>query len=200
MKKKNFGLSEQEFNRLLQELQQGKETLIDEIYLKHVKNCVSSLMSKGSTYDDAFNCAIDALIEIRKELIDDKISYDHLESYFTQRSGFIYGRYYKRRKLWRNGDQDPLDDEIYIGIDDIEAPLMESDIKVMVANAIQKLCIDCQLLFELHYYEGLSFKKIAEEMNKKHDAVLQQAKRCRDKFRIQVGELFYKQAKEYFDG
>ena len=150
------------------------------------------------SYDDAYNCAVDALLEIRSDLISGKLSYGNLESYFTTRSKLFYGKYYNRQKLWGKSTHNMLEEGQHKCNDNIEASLMESDIKAIVAHAISKLCKECQHLIELHYYKDLSFKKIAEEKNKRHDAILQQIKRCRKKFRDLVGESFYLQSKRYF--
>jgi len=197
--KKNFGLTEFKFNQLLQQLQQGQENLIEDVYLKHVKNCVHHLMyRRGSTYDDAFSCATDALIEIRNDLLDNKISYGNLESYFTQRSGLIYGRRYQRNKLLGKSSHDSLED-LNNSSNTIESDLIELEIKAIVAEAIRKLCKDCQELLQLHYFEDQSFKRIAEKLNKKHAAILQKVKRCRDKLRTYVGEPFYNQFKSFLN-
>lgn len=193
---KNFGFSHSDFIVFLAQLQNGEETLLDQIVPKHVKNCVAFLISsRGCSYEMAYDCAIDALMEIRVDLLRNKLVYGNLESYFTNRAGRIF---YKRTQSL---GVIPL-----VSIENVEmeneyrteAEIIEAEFKELVKQALKKLCPECRKILKWFYYDEVPFKKIATWLNLKHNTVLQKATRCRNKLRDLLGERFYQQFKPYF--
>jgi len=196
LRKKNFGLSEEEFQSLIEQLCKGNERLIDLIYVKHVKNCIIHLMQRrGSPYEEAYDCAIDAIIELQEDLVNNKLVYGNLESYFTNRASRIY---YKRTQIVRTQafvDMQGIDmDEA----DKVDTQLIESELNELVAKAIKKLCPECESILKWHYFEEVPFTKIASSMGIKYNTAVQKATRCRNKLRALIGEDFYQQFKPYF--
>ncbi len=193
---KNLGLSREEFKALCSQLKDGDEFLIEKIYLTHFKKCMNFLMSNEQTsYDYAYTCTMDALFEIRKDLIKDKIFYGNLAYYFTNRAKIKLYKYRVRQKE----STLPIDSLYFQSDDKIESELHHEELKDLVRDAINKLCRDCKNIIELFYYEEKSLKKIAEQMNKSHAAIRKQTTRCRDKLRGYLGENFYKQFASYFN-
>lgn len=195
--KKNLGLTRQEFKRLLKDLQAGKDTLIEQVYLLHFNKCVQYLVYQGgSNQEDAYSATMEALLEIRKDLINEKIFYGNLGFYFTKRAkSKLYKIHLKRKKDISTVELEGIEVVDHI---QIEEEMIEDELKAMVLEAFQKLCGDCQQIVRLYYYEDQSLKEIAEKLKKSHQAIRKQATRCRDKLRKHLGEKFYEQFSSYF--
>jgi len=187
---KNLGLTRKEFKTLLAALKNGEEQLIERVYLSHFKRCVQYLVYRcGADYDDAYNCTMDALLEIRKDLVQNRIFYGNLDYYFTNRAkGKLFKLNAKRKGGLQAVNIEGMDFEEE---ERIEEDIVGAEIKELVAQALNKLCGDCRQIIRLYYYEDLSLKEIAANLKKTHQAVRKQATRCRDKLRNHLGEKFY---------
>ncbi len=180
----------------MRRLQAGDEQLIERVYLNHFQRCVQFLIHRcGSNYDDAYNCTMDALLEIRKDLINERIFYGNLDYYFTKRAK---GKLYKLRG--RQSKQLPKVDIEGLDFEDeerIESEMAETELRETIAEAFKKLCDDCRGILRQYYYEERTFKEIAESLKKSHAAIRKQATRCRDKLRKHLGEHFYERFSQY---
>lgn len=194
--KKNLGLTRKEFKRLLKELQAGKDTLIEQVYLLHFNKCVQYLVYQcGSNQDDAYSATMEALLEIRKDLINEKIFYGNLGFYFTKRAkSKLYKIHLKRKNDISTVELEGIE---VMDQKQIEDEMIEDELKALVLKAFEKLCGDCQQIIRLYYYEDQSLKEIAEKLEKSHQAIRKQATRCRDKLRNHLGEKFYQQFSSY---
>lgn len=185
---KNLGLSRKAFKQQIRDLQNGDDSLIETVYLAHFEKCVSFLMRQcSSSYDDAHEASLNALLEIRQDLINEKIFYGNLAYYFTARAKVkLFKLNSKLKKSITSLDEaDELEDD-----ETIERDIHESEIKQLVAEGINKLCKNCKEILEQYYYEDKSFKEIAIKMQKSHSAIRQEARRCRNKLRTHLGESF----------
>lgn len=195
-RQKNLGLSRSEFKKLCTLLKQGEETLIEKVYLSHFKQCMNHLIFKeNANTEEAYNCSMDALYEIRKDLLQDKIFYGNLAYYFTYRA---------KRKLykWRSRQKQstlPLNGLDFEEEEKTESDLIQSELAELLSEAINRLCIDCKSIIRSYYYEEESLKEIAEKIGKSHAAIRKQITRCRDKLRKLLGEKFYKQFSSYLN-
>jgi len=195
-RKKNLGLSRSEFKELCVLLKQGKETLIEKVYLAHFKECMNYLIFReDAAPDEAHNCSMDALYEIRKDLLKDKIFYGNLAYYFTYRAK---SKLYKWRMRQKNPTL-PLNGLDFEEEEKTESELIQAELAELVSEAINKLCEDCTLIIRSFYYENKSLKEIAEKMEKSHAAIRKQTTRCRDKLRKFLGENFYTQFSHYLN-
>lgn len=187
---KNIGLSRKEFKRLVKQLQKGDEYLIEHFYLNHFKRCISYLIHQcQANYDDAYASTMEALLEIRKDLLKEKIRYGNLDFYFTKRARSKYYKFKIKKNLVSTTDNiEDLEPETE---ERIESDLYSKEMRELVAEGLQKLCVDCKKIIRLYYYEEYSLKEIAEILEKTHQAVRKQATRCRDKLRGHLGEQFY---------
>ena len=188
---KNFGLTKTEFKEAVNQLKLGDEYLIEKVYLAHIEKCVAIISKQTNCSKDlAYDCTIDALLEIRNDLTNGKIRYGNLQSYFTTRA---ISKYYKKEQ--KNKIvliQLPETVEFYDEKDDRD-DLIENEFKEFVRAAMKKLCGDCAYLLRQFYFEETRMMEIAKQMNKSHEAVRKQATRCREKLQNLIGEKFYKQ-------
>ena len=191
-----MGLSREEFKELCIQLRNGDETLIEKIYLSHFKRCMNYLISneKAST-DFAYTSTMDALLEIRKDLMNNKIFYGNLAYYFTNRAKI---KLYKHR-IRQKESSVPIENLVIHDEGQTDSDLHQEELKNLVKEAINKLCTDCKQIIKLFYYEEKSLKKIAEQMNKSHAAIRKQTTRCRDRLRGFLGENFYNRFASYFN-
>ncbi len=195
-RKKNLGLSRAEFKNLCSLLKQGKETLIEKVYLSHFKQCMKFLTyNENASRDEAYNSSMDALYEIRKDLMQDKIFYGNLAYYFTYRAK---SKLFKWRKKQKQPTL-PLIDMDFEEAEKTETELIQKELVELVSAAINKLCADCKSIIKSFYYNDKSLKEIAGKMEKSHAAIRKQTTRCRDKLRKHLGEKFYEQFSHYLN-
>jgi len=99
-KKKNFGLTKKEFSHMRDQLKNGKEELIEKIFLSQFQKCKAIIMSQtGASEQEAYDYTMDALLEIRKELLAGKVLYGNLSSYFVTKSINQFFRKNKKNKI-----------------------------------------------------------------------------------------------------
>lgn len=188
---KNFGLTKQEFTIAVDQLKSGNEDLIEKVYLAHLEKCVAIVSKKTNCSKQiAYDCTIDALLEIRIDLTKGRIRYGNLQSYFTTRALNKYFKKEQKKKIIVT--QLPESIEFYDELEDTDE-LVEREFREMVRDAVRKLCDDCSYLLRQFYFEEIKMQDIAKEMNKTHQAVRKQASRCREKLKNHIGEKFYKQ-------
>ena len=196
-RKKNLGLSRFEFKNLCVLLKEGKETLIEKVFLSHFKQCVNYLIfNEHAAPDEAHNCSMDALYEIRKDLLKDKILYGNLAYYFTYRAK---SKLYKWRTKQKEAVVLPLNGLDFEAEEKTESELIQTELAELVSEVINRLCEECKLIIKSFYYQDKSLKEIAEKMNKSHAAIRKQTTRCRDKLRRFLGEKFYEQFSHYLN-
>ena len=161
MKDKNFGLSESDFNQMLQAMKQGDDALFEQIYLAHFQSCVYYLINhRGAKEEQAYSATMKSLLEIRKELIQDKLKWDNLAFYFTFKAGKkltkIMGKGNAKMQVNSIDGMDFKDDQNFL------EKLQTKEMAAFVGRALDELGEECSRILKLHYYEGLSFPKIAK--------------------------------------
>ena len=183
---KNMGLSRAEFKEGVRKLKQGDEYIIEKIFLAHYNQCVKFLVYNNTCDDmDAGESFMEALYEIRTDLIKEKISYGNLHNYITVRAKMKLTKILKKKKKHDAIDGKDIQDEEHIQ-NDIE----EKEIIMILTKAIERLCDRCQKIIRLKYYEELKFDEIAELMNIKSGTAKKAAFDCRTKLRKYLGEDF----------
>ena len=187
-RKKNLGLTRKEFKSMLKELQEGDEKIIETVYLSHFDKCTSYLRRQhGCNEDEAHEASLDALLEIRKDLIEEKIFYGNLAYYFTYRAkSKLFKMRSKKKTTFSSMEEVDIPDE-----EMIERNLQQEELNFQVAEAMKQLSSECRSILRQYYFEDLNLKEIAQNLGKSHDAVRQEARRCRNKLRKYLGETFY---------
>ncbi|MEL6636909.1 MAG: sigma-70 family RNA polymerase sigma factor [Bacteroidota bacterium] len=184
--RKNLGLRRGEFKNLLRRLQTGDEELIERVYLGQFKRCVQFLIHRcGGQYEEAYQCTMDALLEIRRDLLEERIYYGNLDFYFTKRAvGKLNKLRSRRRQQIVEVTLDGLD---FAAEERIESEIAAEELRATIAEAFQKLCDDCRTILRQYYYEEQSFKAIAVQLQKSHAAIRKRATRCREQLRKYLG-------------
>jgi len=188
---RNFGLTKTAFKNAVNQLKNGNEYLIEKVYLAHLEKCMAIIVKQtGCSKEIAYDCTIDALLEIRIDLKKERIRYGNLQSYFTTRAINKYYKSEQKKKI--HVVQLPETVEFYDEQEDTDE-LMEREFREIVRDAVKKLCDDCSYLLRQFYFEETKMLDIAKQMNKSHQAVRKQASRCREKLKNYIGEKFYQQ-------
>jgi len=183
-KKKNFGLTKKEFSKMRDQLNKGNEELIERIFLSQFQKCSAIIISQtGSSKQEAYDYTMDALLEIRKELLAGKVLYGNLGSYFVTKS---INQFFRKNKKSRVEFAELMEQHKTIDNAISEKEEFNQDLKDIVAAALAKLGEECRTILKLYYYQEWSFQDIAAELGKGYDAIRKQATRCRDKFKTNL--------------
>jgi len=188
-KSKNMSLSKKEFKAMVSRLIAGDEALIEEIYLKQCKICMTNLIrSYNCTHEEAYESTIDALYELRKDLIKNKIMYGNLASYFNRRAALVLFKKKGKSKIDTVSLDYDMDFEEKKEIEEVD-----EDVKEIIKKAISKLGSECKKIIKLFYFNEIKLEDISIELNKNHSAVRKQISRCRNKLRNYISQDFYYQ-------
>lgn len=185
---KNLGLSKLEFEKLCKQLKQGNESIIEQVYLKQFSYCTEKLQySQGCTKDEAHEATLEALYEIRKDLLRDKITYGNLSSFFYQRSIWVLSKLRKKNRIHTTELHAKHENIIETSHDSIT----DLEYNQMVQIAIDQLGEECQDIIKQFYYEEIGLDEIAKSMDKSHTSVRKQISRCRNGLRNFLSKEFY---------
>lgn len=179
-KKKNFGLSAEQFAELRQKLAAGDdEELFEHIFLLHFKECLNYVIQEDKAPEHlAYDATMDAFLSFRMKVAQGKINYGNLRYLLTR---MARQHYYKRAKK-----------ESSIGLDLIQDPVSEPDVDFegntldLLTAGWKKLGEACKKLLHAFYYRNKALKDIALATNRKPDALRKQKQRCLDSLRAQL--------------
>lgn len=175
-KQHNFGLSEAQFLTLLTELQQGQETLFEQVFLAHFEDCLRYIQHKYQTNRaTAYDVTMDTLLRFRQRLIQGKIKYGNMRFLFTQMAGQHYLKSLQGQQATNT-----------IHHLELAAPLehIDEDITEALEKAWASLCQKCQHLLKGFYYDHITLKKLSMLLQHSSEAATRKQKqRCVDKLR-----------------
>ena len=173
--------------------QENSNKILGDVYVESRNNCVLWLLKKGKTKDkdvakDIFTNAVLILLKNAKngkiEASDTKV-----ETYLMTTCRYIQSNLNKRKGKPVEWDLDDL----LAGITE-ENPDLAIDkeaLLVRVEETMARLKEPCATLFRLHYYEGYSYREIAEMLGyASEDVVKTMFYRCKKTFRDLFGDLF----------
>ena len=160
--------------------------------MNHFKDCLTFLIkSTNCNYDEAYESCMDALYALRKDLIEDKVMYGNLASFFNRRAKLVFLN--KKRKLKQNiisleSNQEWIDSSLYEEFDyNTESESVQTE--AMVKEAITSLNVKCQLIIKQFYYQNMKIEEIAQGLNKSNVATRKQISRCRDTLRSYLSKI-----------
>ena len=170
----NFGLTLAEFTDMVEELRSGNDAIFKRIFLVHFSDCTHFLESKLKADPvDAYDAAIDTLLEFCKRLKRGKIQYGNLRYLFTQMAR--QALYRIRKKHNPVTDLDEASDVQSVD----ERP--DDDTLEVLALAWKKLGEQCQRLLRGFYYDNTSLGDLAKTLEKSEVATRKQKQRCMQK-------------------
>jgi len=172
----NFGLSEIEFNELVADLCQNNDSqLYENIFLQHFRDCMRFLKREyNANHQDAYDAAMETMIQFGNRLKAGKIQYGNLRFLFTQMARQIYFKWLqKQRKRWKP-------DEILLPE---QEPFMDKETLFILDKAWDKLSGDCQKLLKNYYYHNVNLAQLSEASGRSANALRKQKQRCIEKLR-----------------
>jgi len=171
MTSKNFGLSQQEFNTMVEQLKSGDEALFEKIFLSQFSESLTFVKRKYNiSHEDAYDACMDSLINFRTALLRDKVSYGNLRHLFTLMAS---QRYLKSRPKKQLTSLSPNEQLIIVD----ENKVSEEDLKIL-NRCWEKMGTECRHILKSFYYGGLKSNEIAESVGKTPAAVRKQKERC----------------------
>ena len=173
---KNFGLSEDQFNVMIDDLIQGKENLFEQAFLNHFERSMNYLINKnGAGKEEAYDITMNTLLEFRKRLLEGKVSYGNLNFLFTQ----MCSQRYKREKGKK------IDNETYEQVNS-DTPTFDEETYQLLDEALSKMGDNCQSLIQDVYYNKLSYKVMESKYSKAMTALRKQKERCITKLKMLI--------------
>jgi RNA polymerase sigma factor (sigma-70 family) len=181
---KNFGLSESDFKLIITQLKVNETKFFELVFTSHFADCTSFIQKNyKASYDDAYDATMDAIIEFRERLVNQKISYGNLRYLFTKMASQIY---MKKAKKFQNRE---------INESDLSEPVqaVDEDELSILNKAWDELGNNCQNLLRNHFYAKLKLSEIAEIEQKSSSSIRKQKERCMNRLKL----LFTKNSKNY---
>lgn len=150
---KNFGLTEEKFKILLEQLHSGNETLFEQVFLTHFGKCMALLKRKyGAAHEEAYDCCMWAMLRFRQILLDRQLEFGNLEAFFTR----IAVTHLLKEKE-KNAKVSFTDEVINDHPEDDE---LDPEMLPMLEKAWTKLCENCQTLLKGFYYDKIELKQL----------------------------------------
>ena len=176
---KNFGLTYNEFEGLVEQLKTGNNALLAQVVAVYYTDFRRILISQGATAQEAYELFADTLIVFHDGLINGKFGYDNLKSLFTQIGKFIL----RGRQRYEKKYESPLSVDDMPNLFGVVTQDWDEDKFTALEKAWALLKPDCrERLQQFHVNERL-VREIAVSEDMSLNAMLVSLKRCRDFFR-----------------
>lgn len=174
MKQKNFGLSEEDFNRMVLDLKNSDTRFFEQVFLSHFKDAMNYLKKNyGACHEDAYDATMDTLVAFRKRFVEGKLVYGNLRYLFTKMAGQIFLRVKKSHVS--------IEEDFSEGwFTDI--PYSEEDLDIF-KRIWDSLEDPCKELLQQHYYGNKKLMEIAAQQERSSAAVRKQKERCLKKIK-----------------
>lgn len=176
LKEKNFGLSEDRFQQMVERLQAGDEQMYETLFLSQFGSCMGILKHKyQASHQDAYDATMEAMVLFCRKLKESKISYGNLQFLFTQMSVQIYLKWIKRQKK--------VEAFTHFNIPD-RPPQFDRDSLQAMQQAFSRLGEGCRQVLRAFYHDGTTLQALATHVGRTPAAVRKQKQRCIEKLRV----------------
>ena len=176
---KNFGLTHEEFTRLVTALRRGDETLFELAFLSHFESCTAYVgRQTGANDDQAYDATMEALLTLRRKIIEEKITYGNLRYLLTRIACQLHWKSVRRAPITvalRNSHEQLPDHEPEVTLDD--------ETRRMLDEAWGNLGIDCQTLLRKIFFLGQPINSIAAEEGIQPATLRKRKERCINRLR-----------------
>lgn len=173
---KNFDLTENQFNILVNDLSNGSEQLFEKAFLNHFERSMNYLINKnGANREVAYDITMNTLIEFRKRIMMGKVKYGNLNFLFTQMCSQRFKKEVKRK----------VDYDKY-SIINSDNPAFDEETYTILEETIEKLGENCQDLIQDVYYQKRSYKDLEDKYQKAVATLRKQKERCITKLKMLI--------------
>jgi len=182
MKNKNLGLSEDEFNKMVEGLRNGSneyfEYLFRELFIKTYEKIKSTMnIPEG----DAKDATVEALYDLRKKIINGTVKYGNINYLFNMMARRKFMSKYKKAKKGEIFWEGPyIEEEV---IDEEEPKEWEEEDFLKLEMAIDKLDEKCKDLLNNIFYKHIDTVLIARWLGINLPTLRKRKQRCLDKVR-----------------
>ncbi|MEL7249500.1 MAG: hypothetical protein AAFO03_13825 [Bacteroidota bacterium] len=172
---KNFGLSPDDFQLLLEELWSGRDELYQRVFLSHFKDCLTFLKKQyRASHQDAYDASMDTLLIFCDRLKRGRIKYGNLRFLFTQMAGQVYLKNNRQNTKYADWpDHLDMSTETTENIPDDALKAFE--------KAWPQLGEPCRGLLKAFFYDKQKLKDIAQRQARSEVALRKQKQRCMGK-------------------
>jgi len=177
MKNKNFRLTEDQFKHLCTLLKKGDESLFEQIFLSQFEDATKHLIYKyNATSEEAYDMCMDALINFRKLIIQDKVYHGNLRHLFNMMASQNFIKMKTKAKRFVSDSELPeiADEEFHLNTDE----------KEILDKAWNRLGKECQHVLKQYYYNKVKLCEIADQLNKTAAAVRKHKERCMNTLKL----------------
>ena len=171
---KNFGLSLEEFNRLVAELKRNDTTLLEQVFLAHFEDCMNYLQREyEAQHEDAYDTTMETLLLFRKRLVEGKIEYGNLRFLFTKMATQVYLKTKKQTQVQKLNIDQLKEDVLFEDKESIQ----------LLKKSWAELGPNCKELLTWHFYGRMRLTEIAAQEQKTAIAIRKQKERCLKKLK-----------------
>lgn len=171
----NFGLTQEEYQVMADKLKNGREDLFEKVFLAQFSDSMQYLKTNYRVeHDLAYDITMNVLIEFRKKILTDKITYGNLRYLFTKMTTQFY-----LKDMAKGSKEMEVSHFSILEDDDIDI----EEKFVALKKAWGEMPSQEKMLLEDFYYKDIPLIKIAERENKTDAALRKQKQRSIEKLR-----------------
>ncbi len=172
---KNFGLSPEGFQQLLEELWSGQDELYQRVFLAHFEDCLTYLKKHyRASHQDAYDASMDTLLIFCDRLKRGRVQYGNLRFLFTQMAGQVYLKNNRQNSKYRSWPE-----ELDLSTETTED--IPNDALKAFDQAWPQLGEPCRGLLKAFFYDKQKLKDIAQQQARSEVALRKQKQRCMGK-------------------
>jgi RNA polymerase sigma factor (sigma-70 family) len=177
IQQQNFGLSEQDCERL----QRNDQRLQTKIFDKYAPNFVKLAVKKwGVSVEDAEDIVCGAFATLFRKIVAKQIDYQQLE-------GYVYT--IVKHKCWEYTEKNKKNIlETREIVPDIIEEEIDNELIVLIDTAFKLLGDKCQQLLQAFYWDKKDHKELALELNITEEASRQRKRECMKKLKEIIKE------------
>ena len=177
----NLGLTREDYDKLVKELQEGKERLFEIAFRELVKSGIAKLKERSNGENDFIeDVVMETLLFLRKRIIGGKVKYGALEFLFNK---VLFQKYstFKRKNI----NSISLDESKSLKLipDERWATYDEEQYKILNV-AFERLDKKCFVILKEIYFANKKFSEIALMLNVSENVVRKRKQRCLEKLKI----------------
>jgi len=166
---KNFGLNQVEFIDLTDQLKKNDAQLFEKIFLSQFEETMQYIIrTYNAQHENAYDATMDALLDFRNRIVEDKISYGNLRFLFTRIASQFYLRNIKKFQFT------DVDENL---IEEVEPTTNDEDLRTLKL-AWENMGDNCRQLLHSHIHNKQKLKDIATQLKKSQEAIRKQKERC----------------------
>ena len=181
--KDNFGLTKKEFDRFVEKVKDGDESLFIQVFNVHFKSSVRYIQNKFNISEEsAYDICMDTMIEFRSKLKSGKINYGNIRFLYTKMAVHRYLDDLKRKSK--------INEAIGIFLGDRKAFIFtDSEFLVILNLAVDRLEFAQRHMIKEIFYSGKDIDQILSENHITYSTFRKRKQRALEKLKKTFLEL-----------